>query len=345
MRVLLNAAILSFLAAVAMGGEPVALRAESFTVPPSTGPVTHVAVRNLLTTPYEGTVRLKLPKGWKTNPAERAVSLKPGETKRVPFAVEGGTDRAANAYAVETSATGAGAAVVRKQQAVCASAPYGEPKINGRLGDWEGAIPVTFTVRGRKTVVRTLWNKRQFCLAVEVDEAKHLTWRAKGAGKFDAIQFAIAPASARTGEKGTDVSMRCEFLLAGASGLFARDKVFALAKPGMPLAVTQEPRPLAPLVAKNAHVVVRRRGETTIYECAVEASELPSIRMTVGKEIRFSLLVHDPDDTGLRDWGQAAGLWPSQRNPLAWSQWEGMEWDKEAPFDSKTEWGLCSSKY
>ena len=314
-------------------------------MPPSTGPVTHVAVRNLLKTPYQGAVRLRLPKGWKTNPAERAVKLKPGETKRVPFAVEGGRDKAANTYPVDAVAVGGGKTVVHKQVVVCASAPYGKPKIDGKLGDWDDAIPVTFTARGRKTVVRTLWNKRQFCLAVEVEEVKHVTWRAKGAGKFDAVQFAIAPAAARTGTKETDVSTRCEFLLAGMSGLFARDKVFALAKPGMPLAVTQEPRPLAALVAKNARVVVKRRGGTTVYECAVEASELPSIRMTVGREIRFSFLVHDPDDTGLRDWGQAAGLWPSQRNPLAWSQWEGMQWGKEAPFDSKTEWGLCSSKY
>ena len=59
----------------------------------------------------------------------------------------------------------------------------------------------------------------------------------------------------------------------------------------------------------------------------------------------LAVLVHDPDGTGLRDLGEAVGLWPSQRNRFAWSRWQGASWGVEPPFDNKLEWGLCASKY
>ena len=52
-----------------------------------------------------------------------------------------------------------------------------------------------------------------------------------------------------------------------------------------------------------------------------------------------------PDGTSVRDWGQAAGLWPSQRNRLAWSRFPGDRFGDQPPFDNKTQWGMCSSKY
>jgi hypothetical protein len=71
---------------------------------------------------------------------------------------------------------------------------------------------------------------------------------------------------------------------------------------------------------------------------------MPEIKATEGREFRFSVLVHDPDGTGVRDWGEAAGLWPWQRSRLAWASWQGVQWGKEPPFDSAIEWGFCSSK-
>ena len=64
-----------------------------------------------------------------------------------------------------------------------------------------------------------------------------------------------------------------------------------------------------------------------------------------GREFCFSVLVHDPDGTGLRDWGEHAGLWPGQRKRLAWCVWGGVKWSDSIPFDGKIEWGLCSSKH
>ncbi len=345
MRMCVGLAALAVVVPLAVwAGEPVALRAEHFVVPPATGPVTHVRVRNLLAKPYEGTVRLALPEGWKADPAERKVRLKAGETARVPFTVHGAASGESNAYRVEVAATGAGATVVRRHTVMCASAPHATPRIDGRLGDWDDAIPVTFTARGKRTVVRTLWSERQFCVAVEVDEDKQVG-RGKGAGAFDAVQFAIASRKAVTGTKPTEKAARYEFLLAAGAGLFARDRCFALLEPGAALAVAAEKRPLDALALAGARVSVRRRRGVTCYECAIPAKAIGGIRLTVGREIRFSLLVHDPDGTGLRDLGEAMGLWPSQRNRLAWCSWQGVRWGDDAPFDGKIEWGLCTSKH
>ena len=68
------------------------------------------------------------------------------------------------------------------------------------------------------------------------------------------------------------------------------------------------------------------------------------IRAAPGREFCLSVLVHDGDGTGLRDWGRAAGLWPQQRNRLAWCLWQGAKWPKDPPFDNKIEWGFCSSR-
>ena len=126
--------------AMAWAAEPVALRAEHLIVPPATGPVTHVLVRYLLEKPYEGTVRLAAPEGWTVEPAERTVTLKPGETARVPFTAKAYAELETNAFPVEVAATGSGATVVRKQTIVCASAPVTislpmeEPPARGRGG-------------------------------------------------------------------------------------------------------------------------------------------------------------------------------------------------------------------
>ena len=69
------------------------------------------------------------------------------------------------------------------------------------------------------------------------------------------------------------------------------------------------------------------------------------IRPSEGREFFLSVLVHDPDGTGVRDWGEAAGLWPSQRNRMAWSLWPGADWGEKPPYDNKLHWGLCTSKY
>ena len=327
-----------------VGAEPVALRVESFTVAPTSQPVAHVVVKNLRDVPYQGTVTLGVPDGWRITPAERDVALAPGQTDRVAFDIHGGVTLEANRYPVEVSATGAGARVSREQDVAATSAPYSKPTIDGDPADWDEAIPVTFTTGGKKTVVSTFWSSRRFSLLVAVEEDRLIGLSGDAsAGPLDAVQLAISPKGSSTGTSPDDEAVRWEFLFVASDG---GGKCFKLAEPGTPLAQTQKPRALGPLAYDDAKVAVRRQGKTTFYEMALPFRPMRNrIRPSEGREFCLSLVVHDPDGTGVRDWGRAAGLWPSERNRLAWGRWHGDDWGDNPPFDNKLPWGLCSSKY
>ena len=103
-------------------------------------------------------------------------------------------------------------------------------------------------------------------------------------------------------------------------------------------------RSLTGLELPEAQVGVARKDGVTYSECSIPFQALRAIRPEPGREFCFSVLVHDPDGTGLRDWGKSAGLWPSQRRRLAWCDWLGAAWPDDPPFDNKIEWGFCSSK-
>jgi len=136
---------------------------------------------------------------------------------------------------------------------------------------------------------------------------------------------------------------RYEFLVVGGTD---GGRCYRLAEPGTPLGETQDPRPLGPLVYDAAAAAVSRRGNTTYYEIGLPFQPMRDrIRPSEGREFCLSVLVHDPDGTGVRDWGEAAGLWPTERNHLAWSRWQGDSWGENPPLDNKIPWGMCSSKY
>jgi hypothetical protein len=341
--------VASTLAALCLPGwatadEPVALRLESLVVAPAHSPSAVVVVANHGQDPFQGIVRINPPEGWQLSPAEQGISLAPGETKRVAFMVQRGTIRESNRYPLEASVTGAGVTVTRRQQVVAASAPYFKPTVDGDPEEWKDAIPVTWTTSGKKTVISTYWNRRRFSLLVAVEE-DHLTayHENPGPAPFDAVQVAISPQGAKTGTRGEDEAARYEFLFAstGTGGT-----CFLLAEPGMKLAEGQKARALAPLEYEDAETAVSRRGGITYYECSIPFRLMrDKIRPSEGREFHLSVLVHDPDGTGIRDWGQEAGLGPCQRNRLAWSLWPGAKWGDQPPFDNKTKWGLCSSKY
>lgn len=325
-------------------GIGVAVRAENFIVPPSTGPLTHIQTRNPGDTPCTVTIQPKFPDGWQWTPKNRTVTLGPQQTQRLAFTIEKASDIESNRYPVEITIINGAEKSVHRQNLVCASAPYLKPKIDGKFKDWSDAIPVTFTTDGRKTVISTFWNRQYFCLYIQVEEDKLCSYRKKTA-LIDAVQFALAPRNAATASVPTAGAQRYEFLVVDFEGLFAKDKCFFLIKPVEELSVTQQQRPLETLELKEAQVVVKRLGRTTHYECAIPFAMMPQIKPDVGREIQFSILVHDPDGTGVRDWGKAAGLWPGQRYRFAWCTWDSMEFSDAPHYDSKVEWGLCSSKH
>ena len=326
------------------GGGGVVVRAENFIVPPSTGPLTHVEVRNCGDAACTVTITPKFPDGWQWTPEGRAVSLGPGQGERAAFTIEKALDVESNRYPVEITVSADGETRVHRQKVVCASAPYFKPKIDGKFKDWADAIPVTFAAGGKKTVVSTYWNKRYFCLYVQVQEDKLFSYKNKAAGT-DAVQFALARRNAVTGTAAAGKAQRYEFVVVDSAGLFAKDRCFFLIKPGVELSVTQQRRALETLELEEAQVSVKRQGGTTHYECAIPFAVMPEIKPDFGREIRFSILVHDPDGTGVRDWGKAAGLGPERRNKFAWCASDLVEFSGDWPYDSKVEWGLCSSKH
>ncbi len=212
----------------AAGRAGLELRVQNFTVPPSTGPVGHVLVQNVGDTAYKGKVELKLPAGWTYTPTAFDLSLEPLESVLLPFTIDKAVDTKKNSYAVELIATDdAGGTISRKQNIVCASAPYFKPKIDGDITDWADSIPVTFVGNDKKTVIRTYWTKKMWSVCVVVEETKLGGYRknAEG-GTVDAVQFALAAGGAETGSKPDDKANRYEFLITDCPGLFARDKCF-----------------------------------------------------------------------------------------------------------------------
>jgi alpha-galactosidase-like protein len=333
------------LAEIASAEEPVALRVGSFMVAPAHMPPVIVSVRNLGTTAYDGTIRVKLPDGWKYAPAEQPISLSPGETGQVRFNIKEARTTEDNLYPVEVTATGAGTTVTHRQDVVCASAPYFKPEIDGKIDDWEDAIGIIFNSGERVTVIGTYWNRRQFSILVGVEEDKLVPYKAGSpAQSFDAVQVAISPRKTVTGSKEDDEATRYEFLFA-STGKGTEGRCFQLAEPGMKLSEGQTERTLADLEFEKAKIAVGRKDGVTYYECQIPFRSLSEIKASEGREFFLSVLVHDPDGTGVRDWGQAAGLWPSQRNRLAWSRFTGAQFGDQPPFDNKTQWGMCSSKY
>jgi len=338
--------IVSCLAGRVAAEVPLELRIESFPVAPAHSPSAVAVVGNRGQAPFQGTVRIKAPEGWQLSPTEQEVSLGPGEVKRVAFIVKRGMIVESNRYPLEVSVTGSGSTVIYRQEVVTASAPYFKPTIDGNTDDWKDAIPVTWTTGGKKTVISTYWNRRQFSLLVAVEEDELIPFQEKPEpGGFDAVQVAISPQDTQTGTSPDEDASRYEFLFV-ATTRGADGKCFLLAEPGMRLSEGQQLRPLAPLAYDKAEVATSRRDGITYYECSIPFRLMRDrIRPSEGREFHLSVLVHDPDGTGIRDWGQAAGLWPSERNRLAWSSWQGAKWGDEPPFDNKTKWGLCSSKY
>jgi hypothetical protein len=314
---------------------------EPITVPPSTQPLLYVVVRNAEASAYRGTIALTGPEGWRLSPASREATLMPGETARLSFSIEQARNLESNTYPFEITATGDGASIVRRQDTFAASAPYFTPTIDGQTDDWKDAIPITFATKGKKTTIGTYWSRRRFSILVMVEEDKLVAYPGLvETNALDAVQIALSPLES---PNAPGCAQRFEFLVA-ATGDGAR--CFRLATPDTPLEQIGKPRELAGSAWEDAEVAVRRDGTVTYYECSLPFRPMQEyLRPSEGREFFLSVLVHDPDGTGIRDLGAAAGLWPSTEDAMAWSRWPGAVWGDDVPRGNKIRWGFCASKY
>lgn len=332
------------LGSLAAGQEsgPLLLRAENLGLLPKSKPILHVRIANRTDRPISTTLSVEVPSSWRISELSQDVELAASEEARVGFPVADGDVNASNSYPITMTAEGKGHRCVREQKIAVASAPYFKPTIDGDPSDWEDAIPVSFSRGNQKTTIATYWTRRHFSMLVSVEEDAYVP-RGGDTG-FDAVQVALAPHGTATGQSVDEKAQRFEYLVFGTEE--GRDVCCQLARPGLPLAEVVRRRSLDPLMRDEVEVAIERVGGVTHYEFSLPLARVRKhIRPSEGREFCLSVLVHDPDGTGIRDWGVAAGLWEEQRNRLAWSDWAGARWGDVPPMDCRTQWGMCSSKY
>jgi hypothetical protein len=303
-----------------------------------------VVVKNLTKAKYRGTVSLEGPEGWRLTPETRDVTLAVGETTSVFFSISKGRNLAANMYPFTVRAASTIGDIIHQQNTFVASAPYFKPTIDGQTDDWKDAIPITFRTTGKTTTISTYWNRRSFSLLVGVEEDRLRPYGGiESSIPPDAVQFAISPIELADVAPGERTAGRFEFLFVSAED---GAKCFQLASMNTSLRDVGQARLLEPLAYEDADVSVNRDGNVTYYECSLPMSPMrDALRPTEGREFYMSILVYDPDGTGLRDLGTAAGLWASPEDSDAWSRWGGDMRDTKTPLGNKILWGMCTSKY
>jgi hypothetical protein len=310
---------------------------EPMLVTPSHGPILFVAVKNPGGRSRKGTLRLKTPEGWLLSPPEHEVEISPDQVVRVAFNVQRAKSAEENRYPIQVSFREEGKPdVTVRQEVVVATAPYSAPNIDGEADDWADSVPVRSVQEDgsslKETVVKTFWSRRAFSVLVEVEEDRLRPAVFPGsddeAAYGDAVQLAFG--AEKPGQEGF------EYLIVAGGGE-GGGTCYRLVK--------QEDHVVWNPEAK-AKCRVTREGKTTRYECSIPWGPMRDVlRPSEGRAFCFSFLVHDPDGTGVRDWGASVGLWPSQRDRNAWSIWWKPVPEDWSPYTARIPWGMCSSKY
>jgi hypothetical protein len=324
-----------------ISSEPLEIRVEPLTVPPATQPLVSVVVRNRMDRPCQGRLAISGPSDWRIAPDTRTMELAAAAEKRFAFNIERARNVEANRYPF-TIVADIGTQQIRWEQTVfVASAPYARVTVDGRPDEWKDAIPVSFEQGGKSTTISTFWSRRRFYALVAVQEQQQVPYAGADGPACDAVQLAISPLEPSDAAAGT--AGRFEFLLASAEGAA---RCFQLAAWDTPREFADRSRALEPLIYDEAEVAIHRDGDVTYYECSLPFNLLrEAIEPAEGREFFLSVLVHDPDGTGLRDLGQAAGLWAQTDDAPAWSRWRGMARRDAPPSSNPVRWGLCTSKY
>ena len=213
--------------------EPIALRVESLVLNPAQFPSVAVVVGNRGSAPYEGRICLEPPEGWILGAVRGGRFLVARRDPTAAICRQAGHNSEDNSYTFSVTAVGPDATVTHRQTVAVATPPYFKPEIDGLFDDWKDAIPLSWVVQGKKTSVRTYWNRRQFALLVAVEE-DHLQ-RFDGAAdsaKPDAVQIALSPEGTVTPTAPDAHVTRYEFVLLAGEG-DGLGRCLQLASPGM----------------------------------------------------------------------------------------------------------------
>jgi len=315
------------------------IRACNVIVTPSTGPVTIIKIENKNNKPVSGKLKVTFPKNWQVNNNHQNFNIPARETKSLSFSITEAIDLAANKYPLKLELTIGEEKKIYNQTIVCATAPYYKPKIDGKLKEWKDSVPINFTCKNKNTKVQLYWNKKQFCLAIVVEEQKLIgTTNSTPKKQVDAIQFALSPANSKTAKINTP-SNRYEFLAIAGQG-WKKDKCYTLLKYGEKVQLTKK---LENAETKDAKIKVTRKKQQTIYEIAIPMKQLKKLKASAGREFNFSLLVHDPDGTGIRDLGSIMNLDPNKKTTNNWTSWKNSKLNNKKTFNNKIEFGFSSS--
>ncbi len=125
------------------GLTPVNLSACSLTRPLDQKPDLVVRVQNQMNKPLEATLRLTLPRGWRTEERRQTVALKPAELADVTFHLKAAAPNDSNLYPITIEASTDAGRARREQVIQVAYAPSRTVAMTGKLDDWKDAIPVT----------------------------------------------------------------------------------------------------------------------------------------------------------------------------------------------------------
>ena len=308
------------------------IRPKNFIVNPSTGPVHEVMVTNTTDNPFNGTIEISYNKGWTSTPKSHKISIKPHETKMISQAITKAIDYANNSYPVKVVVKNNSGKEVFKENFVtrCFSAPYYEVKVDGDLKEWKDSIPVSFKSKGKNTTLRTYWDRYNFYIAVEVEEDK---FNGTSDSKTpDCVQISIS------GKKNKSVDN--QFVAVASNSMWSGDKVYKV----------RQLHKLPSIVVENAKIDVERDEDKkiTTYEIAIPFSAIKGVRPTAGRGLNFSILVQDPDGTGVREIASIMNMPELKASEKGRSWYSGGVGEfsvnsKDAKFDDRIDFGFCSS--
>jgi hypothetical protein len=329
----------------AIAEDALMLRVETLTVPPATQPLLQVVAQNPGSAAWQGELSLRGPTTWQLTPDRQPLSVRPGGQTRLSFSIERGRNIASNRYEfAATARSQAGTVVEHRQQVFVASAPYFKPTIDGQLDEWKASIPITFTTAGQNTTISTYWNRREFSLLVQVQEKQLVPFSGKNPQQaFDAVQFALAPLPETETEMDSALAKRFEYLLVATED---GPSCYQFAGSGTENTSGSDIGNMKPLASNQVKLALRRERDFTIYECSLSFRPLRDVlRPSEGREFWMSVLVHDPDGTGLRDLGKTASLWPAPDSQSTWHRWSNAVFQDRKPLPPMVRWGFCASKY